>query len=328
MTTTDLPTLQFDDLCDWFRTARQTSGYSLRLYALVDGVLDESVLPQIIQREILWSSLYPETMLESSTPAAGPYLIDLTAGEREHAAAMRLLLRRGQDKDLVLWVASRQRLRQLVEHCHSYAKVVLPDRSQALLRYYDPSIMNNLVRAFSDEQREHFLSAVYECRYWQGGWGGIAGKDHETLPPVLDQPIALTDEQYELLSNDGFAESLYYQLKQELRPPIAGVDSRQCIDHIRQLLARATGHYKLTNRDDLAYFALLGLNVNLTFDVHPEIVGRLLADAGAHDTLSLRLSHVGDAVWKQLIQERAPLSTQRVLSRATPKDHSISNTHD
>jgi hypothetical protein len=307
MTDTDFLTPRFDELCGWFGPMQRRSEESLHLYALVDGVLDEMVLPQIIQRDISWSNLYPPTMLESSTPAAAPYLVDLTPGERDHAAAMRLLLRRGQDKDLVLWVASRQRLRDLAAHCHPYAEVVLPDRRRALLRYYDASIMKILIRAFSDEQREHFLSAFYECRYWEDGWSAIGGKDYETLPPVLEQPIALTNEQCQVLGDDSFAQTLYHHLKPKLVSSMAGIEKRQCIDHIRQLLARATERYKLTKQQDLAYFALLGLNVNLTFDAHPQIVERLLANPGSHDPLSLRLSHVEDAVWLQLRDEASPV---------------------
>jgi len=309
MTDMDFLTLRFDELRDWFGTIQRKSGESLHLYALVDGVLDEPVLQKIIQYEVSWRNLYPPTMLESHTPEAAPYLVDLTAGEREHAAVMRLLLRRGQDKDLVAWVASRQRLRDLAAHFHPYAEIVMPERRRALLRYYDPSIMDILLRVFSDEQREHFLSAFYECRYWQDGWSAIAGKDYETLPPALERSIVLTAEQCEVMGNDSFAQTLYHNLKPKMVPRMANIEKHQCIDYIRQLLARATQRYKLTTQADLAYFSLLGLNVNLTFDAHPQIVEALLANRGSPDALSLRLSHVEEAVWHQLFEERAPLTT-------------------
>lgn len=305
MNTPNIASQQFDEICEWYRSIQPESEQAYHLYAIVDGVLDQNLLFDAQQKNVPWRVLYPDSMLESNNPATAPFLLALTPDKVEQASLMQTLLQRGRDVDLVLWVASRQPLPVLAAHLHSYAEVVLPDRTAALLRHYDPSILEVLVRMFTLEQREHFLSPIFEYRYWREGWQTVAGTDNEKVRPPLEQYITLDGEQYALLSNESFAEMLYHQIREELLPPMSQVDGRVCIQLIRQLLARAVDRYQIKNQNDLAYFSLVGLNVNPKFDEHPKVAEALLSEGEINEPTSSRLAQIDAAVWSQLLQARA-----------------------
>jgi hypothetical protein len=303
MNTTDITIEQFNDLVQWVESARKETGRTYHLYAIVDGVLDESLLSQVQQKNVPWRGLYPDTMLEANNPATGPFLVALLPDNAGHAELIQALLRRGQGADLLLWAVSAQPLPLLAAHLHCYAEVTLPDRSAALLRYYDPSILEVLVRMFTPQQLDHFLAPIREYRYWREGWQTIAGKDEEQPKAALEQYIALTGEQYEQLSNESFAETLFHQIRSELLAPIAQADDHQCIQYIRKLLARAVDSYKLKKQNDLAFFSLIGLNVNFEFDAHPDIAKVLLSSSNDEESLSSRLSNIDATVWDQLLRD-------------------------
>lgn len=304
MHTPNIASQQFDDICEWYKSIQSESEHTYHLYAIVDGVLDQSLLSEVQQKHVVWRGLYPDSMLESNSPATGPFLVALTPDRAEHAEVMKTLLQRGQEVDLVLWAVSGHSLPTLATHLHGYAEVTLPDRSAALLRYYDPSILEVLVRMFTPEQLKHFLAPIQQYRYWRAGWQTVAGLDEAAASQPLENYIALTGEQYELLSNESFAESLYHQLRDELLPPVAKLDGRYCVQAIRQLLARAVDRYQLKNQNDLAYFSLVGLNVHPAFDEHPKIADVLLSKADVDEPLADKLTHIDATVWNQLLDER------------------------
>ncbi|HEV3429627.1 MAG TPA: DUF4123 domain-containing protein [Paraburkholderia sp.] len=305
MTATNVDQL-FADLLAWQASVETppATGGRYSLYALIDGVLDATLLGEADRHGIAWRGLYPESMLESRTPAMGPLLVALDPARAEHEAFMRLLLKRAQTQDLMVWIASRQPIDALAIHLQAYAEVVLPDGRRALLRHYDPSILEILVSVFDEQQRADFLAGVREYRYWRSGWRSVAGVDADTLPKALVDTIVLTPAQFELLSNESFAETLYHRLKDELLPPASAMDSHDCITTIRALLARAAQTHGLKSESDLAYFTLLALNVHPSFDTHAQIAETLAAQSDSDAPLTAKLEGIDAVVWDELLRER------------------------
>lgn len=297
----------FADLLEWQASlaTSQTPPAHYRLYALIDGVLDPSLLGETERRDIAWRGLYPESMLESRTPAMGPLLVELEPALHEHEALMRLLIKRSQSQDLVMWMASRQALDPLALHLQTYAEVRLPDGRRALLRHYDPSILEILVPMFDEQQRDDFLAGVRGYRYWRDGWRDVAGADAELLPEPPADSIALTPTQFELLSNESFAETLYHRLKDELLPPASTMSSHDCISTIRALLARAAQTHGLKNESDLTYFTLLALNIHPSFDTYAPIAEALVAQKDSDAPLTRKLEGIDASVWNGLLGKRA-----------------------
>ena len=292
------------ELVAWHGLLNAAPQPAYHLYALIDGVLDPSLLGEAERSQAEWRGLYPEKMLESRTPEMGPFLVALTPGDADHDVFMRALLERAQALEVVVWIASRQPIDALAAHLHAYAEVKLPDGRGALLRHYDPSILEILVSMFDARQRADFLAGAREYRYWRAGWQSVAGSDAETLPEAPADWNTLTPAQFALLSNESFAETLYLRLRDELLPPANAMESRDCIQTIRTLLARATQTHGLKNQSDLAYFSLLGLNVHPSFDLH-EVIAKMLDEQRDSDKpLATKLAGVDASVWDAMLRER------------------------
>lgn len=296
----------FADLLEWQASLSksQTPPARYKLYALIDGVLDPSLFGEAQRLGIAWRGLYPEDMLESRTPAMGPLLVELEAGLHEHEAFMRLLIKRSRTLDLVVWVLSRQALDPLASHLQVYAEVRLPDGRRALLRHYDPSILEILVPMFDAQQRTDFLAGARGYRYWRDGWRDVDGADADALPSAPADSITLTPTQFELLSNESFAETLYHRVKDELLPPASTMNSLDCITTIRVLLARAAQTHGLKSESDLTYFTLLALNIHPSFDAHGAIAGALAAQIDSNAPLTAKLADIDASVWNELLGKR------------------------
>ena len=238
MNPVDTDTL-FAELASWHALLNVGQPPAYHFYALIDGALDPTVLGEAERSHAEWRGLYPEKMLESRTPEMGPFIVSLVPAHGNHEAFMRSLLARSQQTDLVTWVASRQPIDTLAAHWHAYAEVKLPDNRTALLRHYDPAILEILVPVFDAQQRADFLAGVREYRYWRAGWQSVAGTDATTLPEAQADWIALTPAQFELLSNESFAETLYQHLRDELLPPADAMDGRDCVRTIRGVQRRS-----------------------------------------------------------------------------------------
>jgi len=296
-----LQSQRFSELLQWYEALRQGDGRSLRIYALMDGALDEDIFRVVNQREAAWRSLYRETMLEAASPAFGPYLVALTPEEPEHAALMKLLLRRAQDTNLVIWVVSRQRLTELAAYLHQYAEVGLPDGRRGLFRYYDSSILETLLRVFTQEQHEQFLVPFRELRYWREEWQTVVGMDLAVLPPVSEGGMTLTVEQQNRLAMATLAETFYHEIRKRSLAPGSDVDKRVHVEQLRNLIDRAAQRYLLNKQDELMLFALVGLKINRTFDAHPAVAASL--DPRQRGDMPLRdvFSSLAENVWDELL---------------------------
>lgn len=302
-----------DDLLDWHRTRQARSTRPLRLIALVDGALDDTMLEAARARSIAWQSLYPDTILEASRPEIGPYLLDLTPDVDASHRMMLDLLNACGESDLVVWLATGHSVSELAAYLHPLAEATLPDTRQALLRYYDPSILQNLLPILTLEQRRELLAAFVELRYRFDPWEAVAGEELGPLPAPAATPIAFTHAQYEALAREGFAETLYFQLREEFLPPMSAVPSRWGIRYVKDLVARASAQHGLVNENDLAYFVLLGMNVHPAFDAYPAIAAKIAARRDDPRPLSATLDDIDAEVWADLLDRHplAPYATER-----------------
>ncbi|GLU33733.1 DUF4123 domain-containing protein [Trinickia caryophylli] len=290
---------RFAELTQWFESLGDGHDTPLNLYALVDGALSAGMLQLVTERDAAWQCLYPDTMLEAASPSIAPYLVELRLDDQGQAALARTLLRQSEHTDLVLWIASRVPLPHLTRYLHPFAEVELADGRKALLRYYDPLILNTLLDALTPEQHDKFVAPFRAVRYWRGTWQEVEGLDRalENLDAAADS-VRLTVDQQQRLAMATLAETVYHEIKDELLPPMSDVDGRTCIAHARELLDRAFDRYRLRNVDDLMLFTLVGLNVNREFDAHPAISEKLDARERADKPLQEVFSSISVDVWE------------------------------
>jgi hypothetical protein len=307
MNTVPFQVERLSELTSWLDSLNAGSDEPLSLYALVDGSLNPGVLQLVSKREAAWQCLYPDSMVESASPSIAPYLIEIRLDDQGQAALARALLRMSEHTDLVVWVASRMSLPHLTRYLQSFAEVGLADGRQALLRYYDPLILNTLLVALTPEQLGQFVAPFRALRYWRGQWVDVAGLDRD--PDSLDvhiDSLKLTAEQQQRLAMATLAESVFHEIEDELLPPMSAVDSRTCIAHTRELLDRAFDRYGLRNVDDLTLFTLVGLNVSREFDSHPAIEAQLNSSGRANKPLREVFSAISPGVWEEIGASAAP----------------------
>jgi hypothetical protein len=291
---------RFAELTQWLELSGAGHDTPLELFALVDGSLNPEMLPLVIERGAAWQCLYPDTMLEAASPEMAPYLVKLRLHDSAHAALARALLRHSENTDLVLWITSRISFSRLVRHFQMFAEVALADGRKALLRYYDPLILDALLDALTQEQRDRFVAAFRAMRYWRGRWENIEGLDcDDDDRDVVADTLTLTVEQQQRLAMATLAETVYHEIKRELLPPMSGTDGHTCIAYVRELLDRAFDRYQLRNMDDLMLFTLVGLNVSREFDAHPLIGAKLSARERANKPLSEIFSSISADVWEE-----------------------------
>ncbi|CAG9211656.1 DUF4123 domain-containing protein [Burkholderia vietnamiensis] len=292
---------RFAELTQWFESLGAGHDTPLNLYALVDGALSPDMLQFVTQRKAAWQCLYPDTMLEAASPAIAPYLVELRLDDSGHAALARALLRQSEHMDVVLWVASQMPLHHLTHYLHPFAEVELADERHALLRYYDPLILESLLETLTHKQHDRVIAPFRALRYWRGGWQEVEGldRDPESLDVAVDN-LQITAEQQQRLAMATLAETVYYEIVDELLPPMSNVDGRTCTAHTRELLDRAYDRYQLRNLDDLTLFTLVGLNVNREFDAHPAINAKLDARERANKSLQEVFLSIPADVWESV----------------------------
>lgn len=306
---------RFAELTQWLESSSAGHDTPPNLYALVDGSLNPDILQLVIERGAVWQCLYPDTMLEAASPAMAPYLVQLRLDDNANAALARALLRHSEHMDLVLWMASRVSFSRLVQHLHVFAEVALADGRKALLRYYDPLILDVLLDVLTQEQRDRFVAGFHALRYWRGQWENIEGlnRDDDDLDVAVDA-LTLTVEQQQRLAMATLAETIYHEIKGELLPPMSEVDSRTCIAYARELLDRAFDRYQLRNMDDLMLFTLVGLNVSREFDAHPAIGAKL----GVRDRADRPLSEIFSSIFADVWEEAGAIGSLYRMPVAIP----------
>jgi len=120
----------------------------LKLYVLVDGLEYE----RLFQNEIIKNEITLPLFIRNSNKDvsfAGPWLIDIMKADKEiHSTLLQL----EQVYPSIIWLISMQSLTSLFNQLESQLYLRLPDKRNALLRFYDPRVLHKLSDVFTPEQ--------------------------------------------------------------------------------------------------------------------------------------------------------------------------------
>ncbi|WP_275381086.1 DUF4123 domain-containing protein [Xenorhabdus bovienii] len=139
---------------------RETSP-EIKLYALVDGLQYERHFDEELTYIAGLNNPLFRQFPDAEIAFAGPWLFDM----RQAQAWEDKFLRLESAAPAVSWLYTTQSLDKLTRHLESYLNIQLKTGETALLRFYDPRVLNQIPHLFTPEQLTHFTQDIEEWQY-------------------------------------------------------------------------------------------------------------------------------------------------------------------
>jgi hypothetical protein len=139
--------------------ARRGGWPSARLYALLDPLLPahEGLAP-MLERGAGRVVLFDQTV-DAEVAEGGPWLVELAAAGPELASGLFAL---GKDPQGVVWVISERDPPGLAQALRERLNVRLRGIGVALLRFYDPTLLQGILALLSPSQRASFVAPALQ----------------------------------------------------------------------------------------------------------------------------------------------------------------------
>ena len=147
---------------------------ALRLFGLVDGLQYETHRGERLDDRHGFASLFHGTP-DSPLAHAGPWLFDVEAAGDGVTADMARLER---ELPSVTWLVSELDLHGLMQLLQLQLDARLPDGRVALVRFWDPRVLAELVNVLTPEQRETFFAHIHEWHLLRNGERVHIGRAH------------------------------------------------------------------------------------------------------------------------------------------------------
>ncbi|MCO5411100.1 DUF4123 domain-containing protein [Ralstonia mojiangensis] len=152
----------------------RTRNPALRLYGLVDGFQYETHRGERLDYRHGFASLFHGTP-DSPLAHAGPWLFDVEAAGDGVTADMARLEREAPS---VTWLISGMDLHGLAQLLQLQLDARLPDGRIALVRFWDPRVLAELVNVLTAPQRETFFAHIHEWHLLRNGERVHIGRTH------------------------------------------------------------------------------------------------------------------------------------------------------
>ena len=147
---------------------------TLRLYGLVDGLQYETHRGERLEDRHGFASLFHGTP-DSALAHAGPWLVDVNEAGDTVTADLAHLERQVPS---VTWLISETDLHGLAQLLQLQLDARLPDGRIALVRFWDPRVLSELVNVLSPKQRETFFAHIHEWHLLRNGERVHIGRAH------------------------------------------------------------------------------------------------------------------------------------------------------
>ena len=134
----------------------------LKLYVLVDGLEYE----RLFQNDLIKNEVTLPLFIRNSNKDvyfAGPWLVDIMKVDKE---MQNSLLQLEQVYPSTTWLISMQSLTNLFNQLESQLYLRLPDKRNALLRFYDPRVLHKLLDVFTPEQLKLLTLNINDWIYY------------------------------------------------------------------------------------------------------------------------------------------------------------------
>jgi hypothetical protein len=140
----------------------------LRLYALIDAAHTATEL-QMIRQHVFFDAALGlfAGMPEQDAQSAGPFLLQLNPFETTHEARISWLIKAQILAPCVTWIWSEAIPSVLHRHLQQQLIAKLPDGNEALLRFYDPRVLQQLLTTlFNTEQKKALLGPIVRWHWY------------------------------------------------------------------------------------------------------------------------------------------------------------------
>lgn len=136
----------------------------LRLFALVDGLEYKRLHGAPLEAGPGLTALFEGTPDAALAPA-GPWLADTDQEQK----LSKQLVETETKAPCVSWLLAEMPLHGLAQLLQLKLDVRLPDGSTALLRFYDPRVLESLALTLTPQQREEFFGHILEWHFMCDG---------------------------------------------------------------------------------------------------------------------------------------------------------------
>ncbi|AMO94076.1 hypothetical protein CFter6_1365 [Collimonas fungivorans] len=281
---------------------------SAQCYALVNAgqCAPGSVAKLVADHELDAEPLFAHTAEEAHVDQ-GPWLLRLPS-QPSDALLLRLAADAGSKQALSM-IASPLRNHVLCAHLRSWFNGLLEDKSQVLMRYFDPRIGLDMVQCWPQPVRQQFLGALQ----WWASWDhlftprAIRGAA-QPQPAALEEPLEIGAELQLALDRLNHAERLQALILKEDTDPGE-------LDHIAPPLLRVIAHLQLQRAEQLdlnewgdqRLLIALGLRMHPQACDEPRLNALLHTSAAAKESIAAVIGRMPAAYWEEQ-QADAPRS--------------------
>lgn len=151
-----------------------TTRPELSLYALADGMQFEIRTGRRLRAGPGMLALFDSTA-DAALAHAGPWLIDCANVDDAYFAELEALEREAFG---VVWLIAPQNLCGLAQVMRLHLDVRLPDGRTALLRFWDPRVLVDLVKTLDVQQRDFLFGQIHEWHLLLDGQRVWIGREH------------------------------------------------------------------------------------------------------------------------------------------------------
>lgn len=272
-----------------------------KLYALLDGAMDESLLPRIEKHWPVdrWQSIYAQ-LPEGDTPEVSPLLIPIDPQTNPSSATVfrRLLLPSIVKPESLLFLWSDASLAELAEHLGQYAAIRTSDDKRALLRFHDPNILPAMLAVQTESEQRHFFSRIAEI--WRPdldlNWWSYRIDSQQHTPDFVQ--VQWDEARHRRFASLIEPRKVLQRLEEEYEEKLTG--SREAwlkklgtwIEQAEKLKANAPSEHYL--------YCVTALFTSERFHETPEVAEELSAIGLRHANFIAAIQAVSPEVWERL----------------------------
>jgi hypothetical protein len=277
-----------------------------RLYALVDGALNETLLASLQNWPVdTYLSIYAD-LPEGNAPEVTPLLIliDPEGNPSAQRVFNRLLIPQIIQPESLMFLWSDWPMDELAAHLGRHAQITTSAGKRALLRFQDPNILPAALAVQTDEEQAIFFSGLTEV--WYPDLDEIWWSYRRTPPiePRAFQPVQWDEARHARFAKLTRPRKILFYLEEEHPEHLPG--SRAAwLDTFRAWLDEAESRGIVTANDQTVY-CVAALFAGDRFAEDPEIANELNAIGTRHDSFSKAIQAVSEESWARLEKRNTP----------------------
>lgn len=247
----------------------------LHVFALIDGVFDETLLTRRPWSLLPKRSLYEETRLQEFDNAA-PHLLVLPSDAREQTDWVKRLVDACSGKPMLSFMASVLPADSIRSHFGPYLIARTKDGTEWPIRWGDTRVLPGLIDALDATQRAHLLSPLHrwwsiDRKGWLVAWSGPADV---ATPPAAFDTLPITDAAFSRLVDQGEADAILANIH-DVQPDVVRQHSpAECHVRLTKHLLIAD-QYGIIAAGARQHFCTLSLVLADDFTRHPAMMALL-----------------------------------------------------